>query len=141
MDINEQAFYTYFENIVYNTDEDKLTVDFLNDLAEKCSTELSIYDKEYPDNLKRNWVTITHLIDYPFYTFSYVTSADTALQIWEISLTDEQKAIDTYTAILRSGSYSYIDVLKDAGIESPFSEQRMQRLAKLMTKYLVDEEW
>ena len=89
----------------------------------------------------RNWVTVSHIFDTPVYTFSYVTSASVALQIWKISRTNEQKALETYDKLITASSTSFLDIIKEAGLKSPFEEETMKDIGRIINKYLVNESW
>ena len=136
-----QAFFTLFEFEAYSMNEEELTVENLNKLARKCAEKLDLYNEDYPDSYARNWVTVSHIFDTPVYTFSYVTSASVALQIWKISRTNEQKALETYDKLITASSTSFLDIIKEAGLKSPFEEETMKDIGRIINKYLVNESW
>ena len=80
--------------------------------------------------------------NHPLYTISYGTSADIALQLWELSLTDEPAAIALYNKLLaREESAEFLGNIASAGLNSPFDSAEIQRVAGIAQTYLIDEDW
>lgn len=138
----QQAYYTAVEQEVYSLGEDEITRGAVEEIAVRQAARFGFEDSFYEDLYAYGWVAIPHIYEAPYYTFAYATSADIAVQLWELSLTDEQAALDAYQKILlREESMDFTADVKAAGLASPFDEGELQRMAELLQKYLVEEDW
>ncbi len=138
--IPEESFYADFEREVYLMDPDELTVDRLNSLFEQKNAEYGMDFVAIPGYVQYDWVSMTHIYEVPFYTFSYVTSVDAALQIWEQSLTDQQAAMDIFDALQEGAlEYDFVENVENAGLVSPFAPGRVQELARMIEEYIIEE--
>ncbi len=138
----EQAFYSAMELEVYSLDPQNVTLENINQIAKEQAQRFGLNPQgdESADYLF--WIGTPHLFQQPFYVFSYVTSMDIALQLWEISLTDEAQAMVLYNQLLaREESTEFLENVQAAGLESPFEAGRMQHVAALAQKYLLEEDW
>lgn len=138
----QQAYYTAVEQEVYSLGENEITLEAVEEIAGRQAERFGFTDLFYEDLYAYDWVTIPHLYESPYYTFAYATSADIAVQLWELSLTDEQAALDVYQALLRrEESGDFIAGVKAAGLASPFDEGEIPRIAQVLQKYLIEEDW
>lgn len=138
----QQAYYTAVEQEVYSLGENEITRGAVEEIAARQAARFGFEDIFYKDLYAYDWVAIPHIYEAPYYTFAYATSADIAVQLWELSLTDEQAALDAYQEILlREESMDFTADVKAAGLASPFDEGELQRMAELLQKYLVEEDW
>lgn len=138
----QQAYYTAVEQEVYSLGKEEVTPGAVEEIAARQAERFGLADFFYDDLYRYDWVTVPHIYELPYYTFAYATSADIAVQLWEISLTDEQAALDAYRALLsREESTDFIENAKAAGLASPFDEGEMRRMAELLQTYLSEEEW
>lgn len=107
-----------------------MTVDQLNKLYGKIA---SAYGLE-PDN--RSWIEVTHNFETPFYYLSYAMSAVAALEIWQQSLTDYNKAINTYTTLIDKGTkYKFQEALKQSGLSNPLEETSIKKIVNAVATY------
>lgn len=140
--IPQQAYYTAFEMRVYSMDPNDLTVEALSEISSEEMARLGLDAYSFDEHNRYSWATVSHLFDTAFYTISYVTSADIALQIWQISLTDEYAAVDAYFSLMENGAtLDFIENVEQAGLANPFAEGRMEKLAAFAQQYLIDEDW
>ncbi|MGI6152640.1 MAG: M3 family metallopeptidase [Christensenellaceae bacterium] len=139
--IPEQLYYTSMEMQLYQMDADQLTVEQVNEIAEQ---ELDRFGISYfdPELERLDWVATPHIFESPFYTASYVTSASAALELWEISIADEQQAVDIYMELMDNKfDYPFLENLEHSGLADPFAEKRMREIAQIAERYLVEEDW
>lgn len=136
-----QTYFTGMELEIYSLEPDLVTLDAVEAIALRQAERFQIQDEIYEDLYRYDWVTVPHIYETPFYTVAYATSADIALQVWELSLTDESTAIDTYQKLLkREESAEFIANAEAAGLHTPFDEGEMQRIGGLFRKYLIEED-
>lgn len=136
----QQTYYTAVEQEVYSLAEEEVTPAAVEDIAARQAERFGLTDIFYEDLYRYDWVSVPHIYESPYYTFAYATSADIAVQLWEISVTDEQKAVDIYEALVRrEESTDFIENVKAAGLASPFDEGEIQRMAELFRTYLSED--
>ena len=113
-----QAAYSAFEQAAYALPEGERTADRFNELCLECMREYGqIEDDEEISSLW--WTQVTHLFEMPFYMVSYCTSADAAMQLYQMALEDPDAAWEAYQVLLEDWDIPYADALEDAGLESP----------------------
>ncbi len=140
-----QPYYTAMELEIYAMDPDLLTIGAIDQIAQEQAERFTLTDglsDDYKNVFVQDWVTVPHIYESPFYTFGYVTSADVAVQLWQLSQTDEQAALLAYEDLIaREDSHAFIENIQNAGLKSPFDPDAMERLAELFQVYLIDENW
>lgn len=138
----EQPFFVAMEFEIYSLSPEEITVDRINEIATEQSERFGLLDAEGFNPFADGWVSIPHIYNHPLYTISYGTSADIALQLWELSLTDEPAAIALYNKLLaREESAEFLGNIASAGLNSPFDSAEIQRVAGIAQTYLIDEDW
>lgn len=137
-----QGYFTAIELEVYGLEPEEVSLSAVEEVALQqarrfgvdflgAETELYAYD----------WVTASQMFETPFYPIAYATSADLVLQLWELSLTDEQAAIDAYwDLLLREESLEFIANAEAAGFSSPFQEGEIRRISEILGTYLLEDE-
>ena len=103
--------------------------------------------KDYRDNqfLKSGgyWQMQRHIYLRPFYYIDYCLAEICAYQFWRKSTDNREKAIEDYIRLCKAGgSDSFLELLKIAGLKSPFNEDTLTSILPYIEKYLdnVDEE-
>ncbi len=77
------------------------------------------------------WQYQMHIYESPFYYIDYCLAQANALQFLFKSLDDYQKAFDAYFKFTSCGGTKYFtDMLKEAGVNSPFSEGALKEIAE-----------
>ena len=71
---------------------------------------------------------LTHLFGYPCYMFSYIVSNDAAMQIYQLELEEAGKGLKTYEECLTSDAWDLSEFVREAGLESPFAEGRLDEV-------------
>lgn len=126
-----QAYYDEFQRGVYALKGEELTVDSVNALAQSLAEEYGFSNPQYPWLSALTWVDVPHNVQSPFYTVSYVTAADLALQLWQLSRTDEALAVSAYERMMASEPGTpFLTLAEEAGLESPFAPGRAERMAR-----------
>lgn len=69
------------------------------------------------------WQRQHHIYSSPFYYIDYCLAQTVSLEFWELLQEDPKKAWEHYMAYaLQGGSRTFTELLKNAGLESPFDE-------------------
>ena len=136
----EQTYYNELESVLYNTED--LTVEKVNEIAGSLAEEYGLTEnaEESLDNL--SWIDISHLFDLPFYTISYCTSLDVAMQINSI-ITEKgfSAGLEKYEELIQRGDDGgFLSNIERVGLESPFSEERVKDAASTILPELVEYE-
>lgn len=144
------SFLTYgvivdaFQHVVYEHPE--LTPDQRNEEWNKLEAQFRPYlsTKGMPYFEKgTRWQYQMHIYESPFYYIDYCLAQSNALQFLFKSLDDYQSAFDSYLKFTSHfGTEMFTDMLKEAGINSPFEDGALKEvaqkseevLAKLQTK-------
>lgn len=108
-----------FQRRVYAQAED-ITLEQVNRIYSEVCVEFGEYDEVYNDC---RWMYISHNFENPLYYISYAVSALAALQIWDISREDYDRAVDVYRAVVQADAYEkgYGQVIDECGLRR-FSE-------------------
>ena len=76
------------------------------------------------------WMKKDHIFTTPFYYIDYCLSQIRALELWDESRTDMKVALEKYNTLCQlGGSDTFLNLIKKAGIESPFNLDVIKRLA------------
>ena len=71
----------------------------------------------------RRWQAQLHIYVHPFYYIDYTLALTCALQFWLLAAEDREAARERYVRLChRGGSEAFGDVVKSAGLVSPFEE-------------------
>ena len=124
----EQAAYSAFEQAAYGLTGAELTGENLMDLYEEVTAGYGFDAWEYDGT---EMVGITHLYSYPCYVFSYVVSNDAAMQIYQMELEDPGAGLVLYEENLTASAWSLGEFLEEAGLESPFAENRLDAVEEI----------
>jgi hypothetical protein len=83
-------------------------------------------------NIQTQLMTFWHRqgLSSPGYYISYTASFVVAYQIYQLSLSDYEAAVNAYVALVEeiAEEDSFLDTIKNAGLASPFSEKMYQNL-------------
>ena len=126
---NESAAWTAFENLVY-ADND-LTLEECNEYYESCAEAYGLLDLPGGERADaKEWVFISHLIEYPYYLIGYSVSADVAVQLYELEEAEKGRGIDTYLSLIQMANrYDFFGNLDAVDLASPFSAGRAEAVA------------
>ena len=98
-----------------------------------------LHYKYYP-NTNPIWYQIPHIFQYPGYYISYVTSAVSALEIYEKSKEDYEKAVEDYVELIKNSDEDYLTALEKSGLTSKWTEEEMNDFLDELIDIYVDTE-
>ena len=85
------------------------------------------------------WQRQHHIYSMPFYYIDYCLAQTVALQFWNRIQKDQKEAWKHYMAYTeQGGSVVFTELLKNAGMESPFEETCLRGICETAAKYLSD---
>lgn len=83
------------------------------------------------------WQRQHHIYSSPFYYIDYCLAQTVALQIWALLQKDSKLAWERYMAYTQQGgSQTFTDLLKNAGLESPFDENCLKGVCAAAKEWL-----
>lgn len=127
-----QGSYNEFEERVYRLPEQDVTLENINKIYLESAEAFGMVDKDWKDFYALQWIDVEHFYQSPFYIIGYCISNDAAMQIYQKEVTAKGSGIDYYFKMLRrSPDMTYLDTVEQAGLESPFTEGRMAKVASL----------
>lgn len=134
-----QAAYADFEDRVYQLADDQLTLEKINAVYQQVMQDYG----QYMDGLdwynQMAWIDITHFFIAPCYVISYCTSADVALQIYQLELEQDYEGLYAYWNLIDYAvDYSFLGLLDYCEMESPFDPGRATELARQFSDWISD---
>ena len=94
-------------------------------------------DLEHPSRGGR-WQLQSHVYTSPFYYIDYVLAQTCALQLWARAEEDRAGAMEAYVALCkRGGSAPFQELVRSAGLTSPFDEGCLERVVARAREALV----
>ena len=85
----------------------------------------------------KGWQRQAHIYKRPFYYIDYCLAQTVALQFWARLQEDRESAWQTYMDYTKlGGSMVFTDLLKTAGLESPFDPECLKNIAAKATEFL-----
>ena len=130
----------YFQELVYENPH--MTPAERNATWKKLEAEFRPYMNaqgiEYLENGTR-WQYQNHIFQSPFYYIDYCLAQIVAFEFLELSLNDYEGALKTYIDhASRTGNYGFTDLIKMAGLKSPFEKGALAEVATMCRKLLND---
>ena len=84
------------------------------------------------------WQSQSHIYESPFYYIDYCLAQTVALEFWALIQKDGAEAWERYMAYTRQGgSRTFTDLLRNAGLSTPFDEECLQGVCEAATKWLA----
>ena len=85
------------------------------------------------------WQAQRHIYHWPFYYVDYALASACALQFWVRAEEDRSEAIEAYVELCaRGGEASFHDLVRSAGLISPFDEGCLETVVARARSYLMD---
>ncbi|MBO4848558.1 MAG: M3 family oligoendopeptidase [Clostridia bacterium] len=85
------------------------------------------------------WQRQSHIYQSPFYYIDYCLAQTVALEFWAMIQKDREDAWKHYMAYtVQGGSRTFTDLLKSAGLTTPFDEECLKGVCEAATKWLGD---
>ena len=83
------------------------------------------------------WQRQSHIYEMPFYYIDYCLAQTVALEFWAMIQKDRDNAWKHYMAYtVQGGSRTFVDLLKNAGLKTPFDEACLKEVCETATKWL-----
>ncbi len=83
------------------------------------------------------WQRQSHIYESPFYYIDYCLAQTVALEIWALIQKDRDAAWQRYMAYTaQGGSRTFTDLLKNAGLTTPFDEACLKEVCEAAVKWL-----
>ena len=83
------------------------------------------------------WQRQSHIYGMPFYYIDYCLAQTVALGFWAMIQKDPKDAWDRYMAYtLQGGSRTFVDLLKHAGLKTPFDEECLKSICEVAKNWL-----
>ncbi|MDO4835134.1 MAG: M3 family oligoendopeptidase [Clostridia bacterium] len=83
------------------------------------------------------WQRQSHIYEVPFYYIDYCLAQTVALEFWAMIQKDRANAWKYYMAYtVQGGSRTFVDLLKHAGLKTPFDEACLKEVCETATKWL-----
>ncbi|MCE5189709.1 MAG: hypothetical protein LLF75_11105 [Eubacteriales bacterium] len=108
-----------------------MSLDTMNALYKRLAVEYGLDDVYGFQGTE--WVLITHTFQTPLYYISYAVSIVPALELFELSLSDEAAAKNAYFNILMRDPYAtFLETLDQNGLSSVFSNATIKQIAAIV---------
>ena len=135
--LSTTAYLTSLELEIYAMDEALLEVDRLNDIAYEMAIA---FGNEVNGEIynRYGWASNDMLLSSPMREICYTTSMIVALEIWEISLEDEEAALEAYDRLIYTQDIRFLDAVRSAGLTSPFERERIRQIARMIQEQFID---
>jgi len=130
----------YFQHIVY--EKPQMTPDERKQVWKDLQKEFMPYLNTdgmpfFEDG--RYWQRQHHIYSSPFYYIDYCLAQTVALEYWAESQIDYKASWNKYIAMTkRGGTDTFTGLVKSAGLESPFEEEALKKVAKIAREWLKD---
>ena len=83
------------------------------------------------------WQRQSHIYESPFYYIDYCLAQTVALEFWAMIQKDQANAWEHYMAYTeQGGSRTFVDLLKNAGLKTPFDEACLKEVCEAATGWL-----
>lgn len=83
------------------------------------------------------WQRQSHIYEAPFYYIDYCLAQTVALELWALLQKDKKAAWEKYMAYTRQGgSRTFTDLLKNAGLDTPFDEKCLREVCETASQWL-----
>ncbi len=83
------------------------------------------------------WQRQLHIYHYPFYYIDYCLAQIVALQIFALSLEDEDNAFKTYMEFVKlGGTKTFVQLISASGLVSPFENGSISKIASSLNSYI-----
>ena len=89
----------------------------------------------------KGWQRQLHIYECPFYYIDYCLAQTVALQFWELSEDDLQKAWSSYMKLVKlAGTRTFSELVAAAGLETPFGDGALRGICERAGKRLEELE-
>ena len=86
-----------------------------------------------------HWQRQSHIYECPFYYIDYCLAQAVSLEFWAMIQKDPDDAWKHYMAYtVQGGSRTFVDLLKNAGLKTPFDEECLREVCETATDWLAN---
>jgi oligoendopeptidase F len=111
-------------------------LDELNEAYLNVSASYGMGEDYYVIDTRYVWVDVMHNFEAPMYYISYATSLIPALEIFDVSLENRERAIDLYNRIASvDPDMGFKETLEENGLADPFAEQTIVDIVNAIVNY------
>ena len=135
----QQGAFAEFEHIVYASDPDQLSQDYLNETFLGLCQDYGFCEDGLEDIYRYVWMDITHFFEQPFYVITYPVSHDVAMQIFQLEQARPGEGLDTFLEMIPRQSPNMVESAELAGLQSPFTPGRLRSVAASMREILLPD--
>ena len=128
----QQAAFAQFESMAHAVGPDELTAEKLNELALQSAKDFGFCPDGFEQIYQYYWMDIVHFFEYPFYVISYPVSLSVAMQIYDLEQRQPGLGTEKYFEIMPRDYENFMDTVVHGGLEDPFAEGSMSRIAALI---------
>lgn len=133
----QQGSYAAFEQAVYARPAADWTPEQLNSLSLRLAKEYGYFQPGDEDYYAKSWIDVSHFFDSPFYVIGYCVSNIAACQLYALECEQEGKGLDAWNQMLPRNYDNFLDtVIKQGGLDDPFSADGMKKIAALLREKL-----
>ncbi len=136
----QQAAFAEFEHILYSTDPEQLTEDYVNQVFLQMSQDYGFCEAGFEDFYSKLWIDITHFYEQPFYVITYPVSHDIAMQIFQLEEQTPGEGLEKFLEMLPREYPDMLDSALNAGLDSPFDPGRLEKVAATMRRILLGDD-
>ncbi len=135
-----QSFYSVFEHMAYALGYNEITENKLNEVMREAHA--FIYGESSVE-LNLSNVIIPHTTLYPCYVESYVTSALVSFDIFFAENDEIGSGFALYEQLINRSEkgLSFTERLEEAGIDSPFSSEKVMEISGKIYSYIAEKEY
>ena len=131
----EQSAYALFEDRIYSMSPEELTVENLAETYREICLDYGFDSWNWDE---RDFITINHFFTSPFYIFSYVTSNDAAMQLFEMEMAEPGSGRELYGEYVTGCSPYFMEFMEETGLQSPFDPERLIAVRETIQNVLGD---
>lgn len=103
---------------------------------EKKYMPYKVYENEFLDK-GTYWFRQSHIYEVPFYYIDYTLAQVCAQQYWILNNESHEKAWESYMKLCKlGGSKSFLELLKEANLQSPFIDGTVKFVTSKLKKWL-----
>lgn len=133
----QQASFVEFERRVYALDEDELNLEAIHEISLSTAEEYGYLIEGLEEYYTYSWVDITHFLIQPYYTISYLLSADAAFQIYQAELKETGAGLAVFNRLLPREYDGFFDTIRQqSDLQDPLSAGRMESTAATIREFM-----
>lgn len=131
--ILREGAYGDFELQVCSLAPEELTLDRIDAVYAQCMEDYGLGGLDDMCSYSKYWIAYGHFFERPGYVIAYSVSAVSALQICRLEAEEPGAGIEAFCRLLeRTHGKKFAAVLEEAGLDSPFETETMEKTAEFL---------